>query len=804
MGRPSSYPLVRPMASGPTTRHLDRKRYDSQANLLNQTDPVGNEWQATYGIDNRATMVEAPATGNTGTGNAETVPAYLYPNGPVTGVTAYDESGTSVRTQSFAYGAEGETLGVSGDAETTSVTYGSPYWIKSLTDGNSHATTYTHGSSTVPLSGDVTKVSYPLASGASDTVNYVYNVMHRPTQRTDGNSVVTNYSYSDGDGLLSAISYPATTSLNVGITYDSYDRPYYVTDATGSITDSFDDLNEVTQSVRVYTGVASNTLTYSRYPDGSREAMTVEGNTYDYYYDADGRYTSMTSPVGTSYASYYDNGWQETRTLPNGIVSTYDYNPVGALTGLANTLSDSTLSSFSSFSYDGVFNLTGFSGTYGSGSSYPNGSRTFGYDSKDRLTSSSIPTSGSSTTSSTFGFDSAGNRTSVNSTTIGFNSDNQLTTSGYSFDGNGNPTTYGGTSLTFDPENRMTAFGSTVSNSYRADGLRASKTTSSGTTYFLYDGAEPIVEMNSSGTVMATNVFAPDGLVARTTSSATTEYVFDQQGNVADRTNTSGAIQSITQYDGWGNEQVVSGTVSDPFGYNAQSGYYLDRETGLYLCQHRFYDPANGRWLNRDPIGYGGGTNLYGYCEGGPMGWADEDGLRPHGVQTAEAFQSGRGIAAEDDTGDGAGEIVLNGLATGLHSTVHPFGLGDDGSWDSQPGYGTSKVFSGIAYVAFAAATVLAVSSVMLVRVALIAPAGMTVVSRWGDPELGDEDWVMNGPANIRNYIFSGKYDPNPTNWSAWPWQCTEHAVPPDSLSTPPGFWGPLKGLLGQRIYNGS
>ena len=80
------------------------------------------------------------------------------------------------------------------------------------------------------------------ASGGYDTVNYVYNVMHQPTQRTDGNSVVTNYSYSDGDGLLSAIAYPATTSLNVGITYDSYDRAYLRQRRDRLHHDSFDDL----------------------------------------------------------------------------------------------------------------------------------------------------------------------------------------------------------------------------------------------------------------------------------------------------------------------------------------------------------------------------------------------------------------------------------------------------------------------------------------------------------------------------------------------------------------------------------
>ena len=198
----------------------------------------------------------------------------------------------------------------------------------------------------------------------------------------------------------------------------------------------------------------------------------------------------------------------------------------------------------------------------------------------------------------------------------------------------------------------MTAIGSTSSATYRADGLRASKTTSSGTTYYLYDGAEPIIEMNSSGTVTALNVFAPDGLCARQVGSATTEYVFDQQGNVADRTDTSGTTQSITQYDAWGAEQIISGTDTDPFGYNAQSGYYLDRETGLYLCQHRLYDPANGRWLNRDPIGYGGGTNLYGYCAEGPMNAADSSG---------EIIPIIIGI--------GIGALALGGVIAGLYGT---------------------------------------------------------------------------------------------------------------------------------------
>ena len=315
-----------------------------------------------------------------------------------------------------------------------------------------------------------------------------------------------------------------------------------------------------------------------------------------------------------------------------------------------------TVSAVSSFSYDGVFNMLGFSANYGTGSTLPNGSRSFGYDTKDRLTSSSIPTSSTTTVSSTFGFDYAGNRTSVNSTTIPFNNDNQCSSSGNGFDGNGNPTTYNGTSLTFDPENRVTAIGSLNSATYRADGLRATKTVGSATTYYLYDGGEPIIELNSSGTVTAFNVFAPDGLVSRTAGSTTTEYVFDQQGNVADRTDTSGNVNSVTQYDAWGNEQIISGTDTDPFGYNAQSGYYLDRETGLYLCQHRLYDPGNGRWLNRDPIGYDGGTNLYGYCAGGPVGLVDTSGFSLE--NPANAILAGETMAELNGAGDGAAALA--------------------------------------------------------------------------------------------------------------------------------------------------
>jgi len=38
----------------------------------------------------------------------------------------------------------------------------------------------------------------------------------------------------------------------------------------------------------------------------------------------------------------------------------------------------------------------------------------------------------------------------------------------------------------------------------------------------------------------------------------------------------------------------------------------MDVETGLDLLTQRYYDPQQGRFVTRDPIGYKGGLNLCG------------------------------------------------------------------------------------------------------------------------------------------------------------------------------------------------
>jgi RHS repeat-associated protein len=70
------------------------------------------------------------------------------------------------------------------------------------------------------------------------------------------------------------------------------------------------------------------------------------------------------------------------------------------------------------------------------------------------------------------------------------------------------------------------------------------------------------------------------------------------------------------------------GTTSlEQFGYRAQFGYQTDTETGFQLLTERYYDSTTGRFLTRDPIGYGGGTNLYAYVANNTENSVDPDGL---------------------------------------------------------------------------------------------------------------------------------------------------------------------------------
>jgi len=93
-------------------------------------------------------------------------------------------------------------------------------------------------------------------------------------------------------------------------------------------------------------------------------------------------------------------------------------------------------------------------------------------------------------------------------------------------------------------------------------------------------------------------------------------------------------VRASSAYDGFGAgytataDGSASADVYDAVGFGGQAGYERDEWTGLYSLRHRYYDAQAGRFVNRDPVGYKGGINLYGFCGNNPVNESDPEGTQ--------------------------------------------------------------------------------------------------------------------------------------------------------------------------------
>jgi len=631
--------LGKPILITDNLGHKTHIRYDDQGNITKLIDADGNTTDFEYNAADQVVTVWRQPTASTGSGRASTTYNYLYPGGPVTITRDYSEAGSLVREQKATYNAEGDLLTSSGTSDIYSATYNAAHDLVTLTTGRAgdfgKTTHYVYD-----LAGRTVGITMPLSSGSSgaDTITYSYDAVNNLVQRIDGNGSVTTYAYNDLDGLLSDVSYVGSSSNDYHLTYDTYDRIVGITDGVGTFATTYDDLDTPLSATQTYSSLSPQDVTYTYYADGSRHTMTSPGGTTTYRYDGAGRYSGMDSPAGTSVANYSDGDRLLSSILPNGVATRYVYQGSNQAQGVLVSLGNDALagvarSTYGSFSYDGLLNETAFTSSI-SGVSTHSGTTTYSYSSPlDRLTQEVSSRAGGY--SNLLTFDHGGNATSFRGTTRTFNANDQSVAQSY--DGNGNPfPTYNSLSTAFDPENRLIQLGS-VTAGYRADGLRAWKDTGSTRTYYLYDGSTPVVELNSTGSVVATNVYDPEGLVARQSGGVWSYFQFDPQGNVSEISDSTGSIIESRIYDAFGAEDRIAAPGhtlgTDPFGFNARWGYYLDRETGLYYCQNRYYDPGLGAWINRDLIGYQSFKNLYAYSNLNPVGYFDIDGLQVQAIK---------------------------------------------------------------------------------------------------------------------------------------------------------------------------
>jgi RHS repeat-associated protein len=102
--------------------------------------------------------------------------------------------------------------------------------------------------------------------------------------------------------------------------------------------------------------------------------------------------------------------------------------------------------------------------------------------------------------------------------------------------------------------------------------------------------------------------------------------ISDQVGSVRLVMNANtGKVEQRMDYDEFGILSKDTNPNFQPFGF---AGGLHDRDTKLVHFGAREYDPETGRWLTKDPIGFGGGdTNLFGYVGNDPVNWVKNNNL---------------------------------------------------------------------------------------------------------------------------------------------------------------------------------
>jgi len=305
----------------------------------------------------------------------------------------------------------------------------------------------------------------------------------------------------------------------------------------------------------------------------------------------------------------------------------------------------------------------------------------FEYDKLRRLTvawmGSSTPSSPSGNTyvkKIEYNYDDDGNRTSVVTTPYG----QSAQTSNYTTNNLNEYTAVGGTGHAWDANGNLTDNGTYLFLYDYKNHIVQVKLKSSGAVIasYRYDALGRRVEKNVGGTVerhilsirnepgevedLSHVVAVYDASDAWKQSFTWSDEVdgiqmleqkdvldYDTDGNTSEVTrsfyhrNALGSVMEITdlneaavvsyRYDPYGKVTITRGGTpqsSDPLGNHwTFTGRFLDEEAGLLYYRARYYDPATGRFLQRDPLGYAAGPSLFEYVRSRPSMLRDPAGL---------------------------------------------------------------------------------------------------------------------------------------------------------------------------------
>ncbi len=147
-----------------------------------------------------------------------------------------------------------------------------------------------------------------------------------------------------------------------------------------------------------------------------------------------------------------------------------------------------------------------------------------------------------------------------------------------------------------------------------------------------YDGDEPTADYRMEdhdllGLIPDVEKSYTLGLAQRTGEGEVKYFHTDHLGTTQAMTDASQTPEPRIVYTAFGEVISTSSPPDTRYQYVGDKGYESFAEVPFLHVGARWYDPASGRFLQRDPIGVRGGTNVYSYIENTVPNASDPKGL---------------------------------------------------------------------------------------------------------------------------------------------------------------------------------
>ncbi|MBP1684155.1 MAG: repeat-associated core domain protein [Deltaproteobacteria bacterium] len=476
--------------------------------------------------------------------------------------------------------------------------------------------------------GNLLGLTYP--DGTGDRLQY--GSTGQITQWLSGLGRGVTYGYDPGENLVSmSFSDGASTSF----TYDTHRNVLTTSGAGGATSFVYDGADRVTR----ITYPSGHWLAFA-YDTGGRRSRseTDGGQTVHYAYDAAGRLATLRNGNDDLIVSYaYDAaGRLARRDLGNGTYTTYEYDAASRIAHLVNHRADGTVLSRFEYGYDAAGRLVTLSTL--------DGAWTYEHDAAGQLTGAAFTSVNPAMPNQllAYTYDAAGNRRSAVrngvATTYAVNALNQYTGAGsstYNYDAAGNLIAWHdgseGWQYRYDDGNRLTSAtgpDGVWTYEYDAFGNRVAAEHEGVRTEFVIDPVlgDVVASYNGAGSLIAQYVHGL-GLASRIDAAGTSHYYdFDAIGHTSELTDASGTAVNRYAYLPYGEPLLRTESLDNPFQYVGELGV-MTEIYGLHMMGARYYDPRDGRFVQRDPLGLVSGTNLYAYVNNSPVEAVDPSGF---------------------------------------------------------------------------------------------------------------------------------------------------------------------------------